>query len=68
VQDVHVEAIAAAWPAHSVAPEGVDAGTVLRRWTLRTSDEGLTVETVQALDSEPPALERVMRLVLERSG
>ena len=116
MQDDHVEAIAAAWPAHSVAPEAVraflahsvpdvdawalrplgaagrepqilavagrhlyriesaaeagrrglrfvrlpladatvtlfelsDAGTVLRRWTLRTSDEGLTVETVQA--------------------
>ena len=45
-----------------------DAGSVLRRWTLRTSDEGLTVETVQDLNGELPALERVMRLVLERSG
>ena len=136
MQEDHVEAIAAAWPAHAVAPEAVraflahsmpdvdawalrplgaagrepqilavagrhlyriesadeggrrglrfdrlpladatvtlfelsDPSGVLRRWTLRTRDEGLTVETVQPVDGELPALERVMRLVLEACG
>jgi hypothetical protein len=43
------------------------AGTVRRRWKLRTLDEGFTVETEQAADAPLPALERVMRLVLERA-
>jgi hypothetical protein len=136
VQQEHVEAIVAAWPAHAIAPAAVraflahsvpdvdewalrplgaagrepqllavagrhlyriesaaeggrrglgfarlpladatvallelsEAGTVVRRWTLRTRDEGMAVETVQAADGDVPALERLMRLVLARSG
>ena len=45
-----------------------DAGTVRRRWTLRTREDGFSVETVQGPGEEPPALERVMRLALVRSG
>ncbi|NUT55637.1 MAG: hypothetical protein HOQ03_06610 [Thermoleophilia bacterium] len=44
-----------------------DDQAVRRRWTLRTREEGLSVETVQARGEEPPALERLMRLVLERA-
>lgn len=43
-----------------------DAG-VRRRWKLRTRDEAFTVETEQAAGTAPPALERVMRLVLEHA-
>lgn len=45
-----------------------DDGTVRRRWTLRTREEGFAVETVQGPGEELPALEHVMRLALERSG
>ena len=43
-----------------------DAG-VRRRWKLRTRDEAFTIETEQAAGAAPPALERVMRLVLEHA-
>ncbi len=42
-------------------------GTIRRRWKLRTRDEGFTVEAEQASGEPVPALERVMRLVLERA-
>ena len=41
--------------------------SVRRRWKLRTRDEAFTVETEQAAGEPVPALERVMRLVLERA-
>jgi hypothetical protein len=40
---------------------------VRRRWKLRTQDEGLTIETDQQAGEPAPALERVLRLVLERA-
>jgi hypothetical protein len=44
-----------------------DEAAVRRRWTLRTHDDGLIVETEQRPGEEPPALESVMRMVLERA-
>jgi hypothetical protein len=44
-----------------------DAG-VRRRWSLRTRDEGFIVETEQAAGEPAPALEHVMRLLLERAS
>jgi hypothetical protein len=44
-----------------------DDARVRRRWKLRTRDEAFTVETEQAVGDAPPALERVMRLVLEHA-
>ena len=42
-------------------------GGVRRRWKLRTPEEGFTIETEQEAGEGVPALERVMRLVLERA-
>ena len=44
-----------------------DDAVVRHRWKLRTPDEAFTVETDQAAGEAQPALERVMRLVLERA-
>ncbi len=44
-----------------------DGPLVRRRWKLRTRDEGFTVETEQTAGDAPPALERVMRLLLEHA-
>ena len=44
-----------------------DGEVVRRRWKLRARDEGFTIETEQAAGDSPPALERVMRLVLEHA-
>jgi hypothetical protein len=44
-----------------------DGDLVRRRWKLRTRDEAFTVETEQASGAAQPALERLMRLVLEHA-
>ncbi len=44
-----------------------DSDFVRHRWKLRTRDEAFTVETEQAAGEAQPALERVMRLVLEHA-
>lgn len=40
---------------------------VRRRWKLRTRDEAFSIETEQDAGQDPPALERVMRLALDRA-
>jgi hypothetical protein len=41
--------------------------TVRRRWTLRISDDNFAVDTEQRSGEGTPALERVLRLILDRA-
>jgi hypothetical protein len=45
----------------------VDPPQRCRRWTLGTREDAFTVDTEQPHGEEPPDLERLLRLVLERA-